>query len=393
MITRYRYVLGLLLASAFTLIMSSCGSSSSPAANTQTFTITLSSANSVPAVTATATGSGTLTLNRDTGALTGSVTVSGLTGAITAAHIHEGIAGLTGGIIVTLEVDGTDPNQVNVPASTVLSETQVTAMRSSSYYINVHTAANAPGETRGQIVGENEQVIRVELNGLNEVPPVTTTNSGIAYVTVNSSTGVIRGNIRNAGLDDATAAHIHTGFAGTNGGVVVTMQQDAGDTGLWHVPDATTLGASDLANLLAGGTYFNVHTPANAPGEVRGQLAPANITVTRNGLDGSQEVPPVTTAASGIGYTTVDTGSGDIVANVQTSGTGGLTITAAHVHEGVVGTNGGIAVGLTEGPTGFWSATGTLTSDQLTAFNASGLYFNVHSDANASGEIRGQITP
>ena len=107
-------------------------------------------------------------------------------------------------------------------------------------------------------------------------------------------------------------------------------------------------------------------------------------------FSGDQEVPAVTTDATGVGYTTVDLTTGSIEANVRTSG---ISATAAHVHQAVAGANGGIAVPLVNdtSDTDFWSASATLTADQLTAFNADGLYFNVHSTANSGGEIRGQI--
>ena len=60
--------------------------------------------------------------------MTGSITVNNLTGAITVAHIHEGLAGLTGGVIIGLEPDGTNAEQMNVPTGTTLSQAQMDAM-------------------------------------------------------------------------------------------------------------------------------------------------------------------------------------------------------------------------------------------------------------------------
>jgi hypothetical protein len=67
----------------------------------------------------------------------------------------------------------------------------------------------------------------------------------------------------------------------------------------------------------------------------------------------------------------------------------------AHVHLGAAGENGPVIIKLTQGADGVWSvpADTKLTDDQYTAFMAGKLYVNVHSAANKSGEIRGQLKP
>ncbi len=108
-------------------------------------------------------------------------------------------------------------------------------------------------------------------------------------------------------------------------------------------------------------------------------------------LSGAQEVPPVTTSASGSGTITV----GDdmsISGSVTTTGVAG---TAAHIHMAAAGQNGSVIVPLTKSGDNGWAVpAGTkLTDAQFTAFKAGNLYVNVHSDANKGGEIRGQIKP
>jgi len=108
-------------------------------------------------------------------------------------------------------------------------------------------------------------------------------------------------------------------------------------------------------------------------------------------LSGSQEVPAVTTSASGSGTITV----GDdmsISGSVTTTGVAG---TAAHIHLAAAGQNGPVAVPLTKSGDNGWAVpAGTkLTDAQFAAFKAGNLYINVHSASNKGGEIRGQITP
>jgi hypothetical protein len=108
-------------------------------------------------------------------------------------------------------------------------------------------------------------------------------------------------------------------------------------------------------------------------------------------LTGSEETPPVTTTASG-------TGTFKIAADKSVSGmikTTGIEGTMAHVHLGAAGENGPVIIKLTQGGDGVWSvpADTKLTDDQYAAFMAGKLYVNVHSAANKSGEIRGQLKP
>ncbi len=108
-------------------------------------------------------------------------------------------------------------------------------------------------------------------------------------------------------------------------------------------------------------------------------------------LSGSQEVPAVTTSASGSGTITV----GDdmsISGSVTTTGVAG---TAAHIHMAAAGQNGPVIVPLTKSGDNGWAVpAGTkLTDAQFAAFKAGNLYVNVHSEANKGGEIRGQIKP
>jgi hypothetical protein len=111
----------------------------------------------------------------------------------------------------------------------------------------------------------------------------------------------------------------------------------------------------------------------------------ADIKVT---LSGTNEVPPVTTAASGGG--TIKIGDdGSVSGSVSTTGVAG---TVAHIHEGAAGTNGPVIVPLTkEGDTYKVPAGAKLTEAQMASFKAGNLYINVHSAAHPGGEIRGQL--
>jgi hypothetical protein len=105
-------------------------------------------------------------------------------------------------------------------------------------------------------------------------------------------------------------------------------------------------------------------------------------------LSGKNEVPPVNTSASGEGTISV-ADDGSVSGSVTTKGVQG---TAAHIHMAKEGANGPVIVPFTkDGDTYKAPAGAKLNADQMKAFQAGDLYFNVHSAANKDGEIRGQL--
>lgn len=116
---------------------------------------------------------------------------------------------------------------------------------------------------------------------------------------------------------------------------------------------------------------------------------PATLTAM---MSGDQETTPTVTGALGSGTLTLLSPSRVLSGSITLDG---MTATMAHIHQGEVGVNGAVIVPLTEttAGTGVWAVpAGTkLTEAQASSFAAGGLYFNAHSTANPSGEVRGQI--
>ena len=108
-------------------------------------------------------------------------------------------------------------------------------------------------------------------------------------------------------------------------------------------------------------------------------------------LSGDQEVPPVTTAATGESSISI-AADGSVTGAITTKGLDG---TMAHIHQAAAGKNGPVIVPLTKTADGTWSvpAGAKLTPEQLQAYKAGELYVNVHSAANKPGEIRAQLKP
>lgn len=340
----------------------------------------LSGAEEVPANASTATGAAAFSVDPATRILTGTVTTSGLVGA--AAHIHEGAKGVAGPIVIPL--NGGTAGVWTVPANTVLTSAQYTALQAGSYYVNVHSATFTGGEIRGQI---ELRVSFATLSAGQEVPATTSTATGLASLAVNATTGAIAGTVVTTGLT-GTAAHIHEGAAGASGPILIPLT-DAGG-GVWTVPAGATLTAAQVTTWANGGLYVNVHTAANPGGEIRGQLNLASPVVQSATLSGANEVPANASAATGSGAVGINPVTLELSGGVTTTG---LTGTGAHIHEAPAGTSGPIIVPLSDGGAGTWTVPlgARFTSSQFSSWSARNLYVNVHSAAFTGGEIRGQL--
>ncbi len=114
---------------------------------------------------------------------------------------------------------------------------------------------------------------KADLKGSSEVPPNTTAGTGSVTATFDSATKTLTWNGTFSGLTGpAMAAHFHgPAEPGKNAGVQIWISEkgkplDSPFKGSAKITDAQ---AADLMN---GQWYVNIHTKANAGGEIRGQL-------------------------------------------------------------------------------------------------------------------------
>ncbi|MFZ0514360.1 MAG: CHRD domain-containing protein [Candidatus Nitrosopolaris sp.] len=143
-------------------------------------------------------------------------------------------------------------------------------------------------------------------------------------------------------------------------------------------------------------------------------FAQQNMNRFTSNLSGSNEVPPVTTAGSGIAiFQLLPVGHNQII-DYQLNLKNMKGVTGAHIHSGKQGENGPVVAGLfnpsmSGPPTGAINGQltkGTLTSSDLTGplagklsisalvnmIRSGGAYVNVHTTQNQNGEVRGQIS-
>ena len=122
------------------------------------------------------------------------------------------------------------------------------------------------------------------LTGANEVPANASTATGEFTATLDEAAGTLTWSLSVPSITNATAAHLHAGAAGVNGGIVLPLFAAPTNAPAASVNVSGTARAADLTGMYAGnfagfvaalkaGTiYANVHTTAFAPGEIRTQL-------------------------------------------------------------------------------------------------------------------------
>lgn len=230
----------------------------------------------VPPTASSALAWGYITLNSSTGDIAARAKTQNFADA-SLAHIHQALAGLTGGVAIGLTQDTSDSTFWSNGVGRVLDASELTAFNNGSLYFNFHSPSFPAGEIRGQIIPSNIELTLSPLNGDNVViagaPGVTTTASAIAASTfdiLNQSLTIVINTIE---LDDASSATLHQAPQGLNGPSIGQFVQGDPQISRW-VLESFSLSADQLAALQNQGLYFSVATPAHPEGEVRAQFTP-----------------------------------------------------------------------------------------------------------------------
>jgi hypothetical protein len=109
-------------------------------------------------------------------------------------------------------------------------------------------------------------------------------------------------------------------------------------------------------------------------------------------LDAAQEVPTNDSKGKGTADLAYDTSSKNLTWTITFDGLTGPA-TVAHFHgPAEPGKSAGVALPIGQKPTSPVKGNATLTEAQAADLMAGRWYVNVHTEANKSGEIRGQVT-
>lgn len=229
------------------------------------------------------------------------------------------------------------------------------------------------------------QTFVFDLRGSQEVPPVPSTASGgcMGQLDQPGATFTLTCVHNVAG---ATLMHVHQGPAGTNGPVVFDMGDPASPvSATW-----TSMTPANIADLLAGDLYVNIHTAGRPAGEIRGQIV-NSIDAVAFSAGGSQVVPPNGSAAAA--NCTADLNAGATSMSVDcTHNLAGAD--AAHVHDAPFGEIGPVVHTFPSAASPL-SASIPMTPLLVAKYAATFLYLDVHTpggtEEDPSDEIRGQI--
>lgn len=257
---------------------------------------------------------------------------------------------------------------------------------------------NACSKDSGSTVAPAPIVVKhwdVTMNSKFEVPaPAGRSETGTVALDLYSDM-TIKYNINVTGLasgDALTAAHIHVGDPITSGGVILGFSPSfTGGSATGQV----SLRASLADSLKNGSTdfYVNVHSTQLPGGLLRGQLNNPVTFAMDVAMNGSAEVPAVTTTATGVALLRLTTDK-TLYAKVTVTGLeSGDVLTASHIHAAAAGVNGAVIVPLCASAADFGVALkiAAITDANVSLIQTGQVYANVHSQNHPSGLIRGQI--
>jgi hypothetical protein len=237
--------------------------------------------------------------------------------------------------------------------------------------------------------------ITVSLAAANENPqPAGRTESGSATVKIyaDNSISVDATLVGLSAADNLTMAHFHVGDPVTNGPVVLDLKPTF--TGGSVKATLTSVRTSFIDSIKAGTAdiYLNVHSSQVGSGLVRGQLFNPVTFAASVSLAGANEVPAVTTTATGVALLRL-TADNKLYSKITVSNLEATdALTMAHIHSGAAGANGGVLIGLCSSAADFGiTKMNTPSPAVINSIKADAVYVNVHSTTRPSGIIRGQI--
>ena len=238
---------------------------------------------------------------------------------------------------------------------------------------------------------EPANIISVELSltGSAQIPKLSTANSAVANIDFNENDNTLTAQLELNGIV-ATAAHIHSGYAGQTGAVMAAFE--AVDDSASLRLDRWQLDETQLQQLLDGALYINVHSESFPEGELRAQVIVNNTEVRTFSLSSHQQVPVVTSTASGTGYLTVIPDDNTMILNVHHKAL--PEVLAAHVHSGEIGENGEPFLNLnpdSQQEHVLTSGVQETNAETIAQILADDTYVNIHTSQYEAGEIRGQM--
>jgi len=219
-----------------------------------------------PMTSSKAVGIARLSVQTDTGALSGTVSLSGMSAS--AVTINEGFAGSRGEAVVSLAPRAGRQGVWEVPANVALTAAQSAALGQGRLYVNAISAANPGGEIRGQLAPAGVHVTFSELSASPEAQALGMTASGVAATTLDTRAGTLTVHVNSAGVEDATTARV----SNAAGAQLAALARDAVEMGHFST-ELARISAADVASFEAGRLSVSVAGSATPGGAIRGAIS------------------------------------------------------------------------------------------------------------------------
>ncbi len=334
----------------------------------------LSGANVAPtAVVTSATGDAKLGLESDGQTLDYDITQN--VPNPTSVNLHIGAPLEQGNVTHQLT-----PISAHMTGKVALTSDETTALAADQLYLDILSQAHPGGEVRGQVTPPGSTIYTATPQGAQEVPAVLSNYAAHASFILSP---------------DGTQAvyHMVTGATPTNvllvraiatiNGQVVYPLTPTGPT----IDGTLTLAAGDQADFQANHFYVNIQTSQNPTGELRGQVIPSGSTLYSGSLLGSNEVPPISTQATGGAQFVLSPDQKTLAYEIDVSG---IIPTSADMDNGAMGKDGPLLYQLTLDQNG---ALGNINfaGNDLPMLQQGLTYANVHTASNQTGELRAQL--
>ncbi|HEX6199928.1 MAG TPA: CHRD domain-containing protein, partial [Thermoanaerobaculia bacterium] len=230
------------------------------------------------------------------------------------------------------------------------------------------------------------QTFVFHLSGDQEVPPVPSPATGGCHGAFDGVDTLDLVCVHD--VSGATLMHVHQGAVGVNGPPLF----DLGDTTSPVTATWTAMTPGEIADLVAGNLYINIHTAGRPDGEIRGQILLRTVDTVPFTMDGSQVVPPNASAATGT--CTADLSNDATGLQIDCIHDAG-TADEGHVHQAPFGEVGPILHTFASVASPI-SELVPVSPEEVAAFAALHLYVELHSPDVPEGDptdgvIRGQI--
>jgi len=235
-------------------------------------------------------------------------------------------------------------------------------------------------------------LLSARLSGNQETPAVATAAQGVAAFTLNRTRDTLFVQAAFSGLSGAiTGAHVHEGAPGVAGSIITSLVPLVRGNRLSGFLTGADIAPAKLAKYLRGQYYINIHTAANGGGEIRGQIRLESDQAYVATLSGSQEVPAVSTPATGLGIFTLSQSQNKLAFRVVFAGLSSAVVNA-HFHTGALGVAGPVIQSLLAQVAGnVIEGEIVPTAAFITSLAQGQIYINIHTANNTGGEIRGQL--